>query len=305
MGYHSAAWHLEAPDSLANDYARRGKNAMERIPLNDKVALAIARLVDDAQEERREPSHSDIEFQINQAGLSAADPKTTLGHPVGKEKRVRAVLAWAVDNNLDAGERFAYGIIGAVAASGGFRERISNLSAMLKLLGVSLALDGSLAPTALEGLSGGSLTEALAIYVARAKRSIEDAALLTGTSKDLMEAVAVHVVEQVWGKYDHSASFAMLLGLAFTALGLATPADAPCAGEHPRADLERKMYDLACAINKLRNKQGTGHGRPWVPDVSDEEARASVEFIGVICERLLTELNKKVPGCCKQGNHTT
>jgi len=281
---------------------------MERIPLDDKIVLAVSHLVDDAQEERREPSHSDIEFQISRFGLSKGDPKTALAHPVGKEKRVRAVLSWAMDNDPGAGELFACAIIDAVVASGGFREespnfvgkeRISNLSAMLKRLGVSLSSDGSLAPTALEGLSGRDLTEALATYVARARKGVEDAALLTGTGKDLMEAVAAYVVEQLWGLYDHSATFPMLIGQAFTALGLATPSDkSPGAREHPGADLECKMYDLACAINRLRNKEGTGHGRPWIPNVSDEEARVSVEFIGIICERLLAELNKKVPRCC-------
>lgn len=53
------------------------------------------------------------------------------------------------------------------------------------------------------------------------------------------------------------------------------------------------MYELACAINRLRNKQGTGHGRPWVPDLTNEEARSGIEFIGIISERMLMELKKK------------
>jgi len=285
---------------------------MNRVPLSDNVVLAIAHLVDGVQGERRDPSHSEIEFEINKVGLSAADPKAG-GSPIGKTKRVRTVLTWAFANSPEAAERLAYGIISAVTASGGFRaaspnfvgeDRILNLSTVLKPLGVSLAIDGSLAPMTLEGLSGESLTDALAIYVARAKRGIEDAALLTGTGKDLMEAVAAHVVEQTWGRYDSKVDFATLLGQAFTALGMATPANSPCTGEHPRANLERKMYDLACAINKLRNKEGTGHGRPWVPDVTNEEARASVEFVGVICERLLSELNKNASGRGNRGGQT-
>lgn len=284
---------------------------MNRVPLSDNVVLAIAHLVDDAQGERRDPSHSEIDFEINKAELSAADPKA--GPPIGKAKKVRMVLTRAMADNPDGAERFAYGIICAVTANGGFRkaspnfvgeDRILNLSSMLKPLGVSLDLDGSLAPMALEGLSGELLTEALAIYVARAKRGIEDAALLTGTGKDLMEAVAAHVVEKVWGRYDPNASFPMLLGQAFTALGMGTTADDQRTAEHPQANLERRMYELACAINKLRNKQGTGHGRPWVPDVTDEEARASVEFVGVICERLLSELNKNASGRGNRGGQT-
>jgi hypothetical protein len=52
------------------------------------------------------------------------------------------------------------------------------------------------------------------------------------------------------------------LGLAFTALDMSTPPDTVISGEHPRKNIERKMYELACAVNSLRNKQGTGHGSP-------------------------------------------
>lgn len=66
------------------------KMSPNKAPVNDAIMVAVARLVDDAQSGTREPSHSDIEFQINRAGLGPGDPKTQ-GQPVGKAKRVRAV----------------------------------------------------------------------------------------------------------------------------------------------------------------------------------------------------------------------
>ena len=47
------------------------------------------------------------------------------------------------------------------------------------------------------------------------------------------------------------------------------------------------MFELACGINALRNKAGTGHGRPWLSNVTDSEAKAVVEFMGVIAEWML------------------
>jgi hypothetical protein len=61
--------------------------------VNDAIIVAVCRLVDDAQSGTREPSHSDLEFKINRAGLSGGDPKGQ-GQVVGKAKRVRAVLSW-------------------------------------------------------------------------------------------------------------------------------------------------------------------------------------------------------------------
>lgn len=47
----------------------KGVSAISRAVLNDDILLAIANMVDDAQVIRREPSHSDISFQIERAGL--------------------------------------------------------------------------------------------------------------------------------------------------------------------------------------------------------------------------------------------
>lgn len=274
---------------------------MDKIPVNDTITQALARLVDDAQKERRDPSHSDIEFLITKIGLSSVDPNKE-GSPVGKAKRIRAVLTTSMENNPELAERFAAGIISTVKGCGGFRENspnfvgkdaISNLSESLKSTGISLSTDGSLVSLTIDNLSGKQLTEALEVYIERAKKGIEDAALVVGTSKDLMEAVAAHVLQEVYGHYQHTANFQTLLGQAFTALGLVTSADKEISGEHPRKNMERKMYDLACSINRLRNKQGTGHGRPWLPEISQAEAKASIEFIGTISERMLFELKKK------------
>ena len=73
-------------------------------PLSDAVIFALARLVDDAQSETREPSHSDLDFQISRAQLTAGDPKAQ-GQLVGKAKRVRGVLSWALENNVGNGQK--------------------------------------------------------------------------------------------------------------------------------------------------------------------------------------------------------
>jgi hypothetical protein len=51
--------------------------------------------------------------------------------------------------------------------------------------------------------------------------------------------------------------------------------------------VERALFELGLAINQLRNKEETGHGRPWLSSVSESEARIAVELMGIIGERLL------------------
>lgn len=53
------------------------------------------------------------------------------------------------------------------------------------------------------------------------------------------------------------------------------------------------MFDLACAVNSLRNKVGTGHGRPWLPNVTDVEAKVAIESMGSIAEWMLDAQKKR------------
>jgi hypothetical protein len=73
-----------------------------------------------------------------------------------------------------------------------------------------LSSDGDLGPTSVsDDLAGTEVTEVLAAYVRRAARGMEDDALVIGTSKDLVEATAAHVLVQLWGSYPSKSSFEM------------------------------------------------------------------------------------------------
>lgn len=90
-----------------------------RGPLSDAVIAAISRMVDDSLSERRDPSHSDLDYLFGKSNLSQADPKYQ-GQTVGKAKRVRAVLSWAMEKNPSAGEYLVGLLIDYVQGCGGF-----------------------------------------------------------------------------------------------------------------------------------------------------------------------------------------
>lgn len=266
--------------------------------LTDTIIVAVSRLVDDAQVETREPSHSDIEYEIKRTNLLRGDPKAQ-GQLVGKAKRVRATLSWALENDPNNGALFVVNLISHLRACGGFREAsanfvgneaIQNVSLAFKTVGFQLTSDGELAPLLLDNLEGAELTAALEAYVRRAKRGIEDAALVTGTGKDLLEATAAHILVEMWGSYPSRANFSGLLGQAFVALGLATPQDPVQPGEPAQKRVERTLYEVGCAINTLRNKEGTGHGRPWLNTVTIDQAKLAIQQMGIIAEYMLAIL---------------
>jgi len=271
-----------------------------RAPVNDAIIAAVARLVDDAQSETREPSHSDLEFHIKHTGLDAGDPKSH-GQTVGKAKRIRAVLYWGIENSPDKAEWFTASLIALIRGKGGFRkgsanyvgeETIIDAKEAFFLEGYVLSSEGDLYPTALDNLVGVSLTKALEAYVRRAQRGSEDGALLVGTGKDLLEATAAHVITEKYGQYSHQDNFPTLLGQAFIALDLKTPHTPLSAGESPHCRVERALYEAGCAVNALRNKCGTGHGRPFLPSLTEDEALAAVQLIGIISGLLLRALKK-------------
>lgn len=54
--------------------------------------------------------------------------------------------------------------------------------------------------------------------------------------------------------------------------------------------VERAAYELGCALNTLRNKEGTGHGRPWVSSVTPAQRRFAIESMGNIAALILDHL---------------
>jgi hypothetical protein len=273
------------------------------LPINDTIVAVVAQLIDDSKSNGvyRDPTHSDIDFIVEKAGLTATDPKGQ-GRPIGKAKRVRAILHSALVDDAAAGSALISALLSKVRACGGFRESspnfvgveaIINLTVAFDAVGFSIAADGSINPKVLSELKGAELTAALLAYAGRAQKGAHDAALLTGTGKDLMEATATHVLQTIQGAYPSGANFHGLLGMAFIALGLATPETPVIAGESPVKGLERGLFSSAIAVNKLRNKEGTGHGRPWLSTISAVEAKVSIEIVGSVTSYLLKKMEQR------------
>ena len=161
-------------------------------PLTDATIIAVSRLFDDAGA-TREPSHSEIEFQIKRSGLEAGDP-TKSGPPVGKAKRIRGTLSWALENKSVQGSLLVRNLMALLRGCGGFRstspsyvgeQAVTNAIVAFRSEGYELTSDGELRALLLDQLSGAEFSDALHSYIRRAKRGADDAALVTGNSMQL------------------------------------------------------------------------------------------------------------------------
>lgn len=265
-------------------------------PLNDAIIHAVCRLVDDYGNPR-EPAHSQIGFEIERAGLAEFDPGKN-PKPVGKERRLRQVLTMAQEQQVAKGQLLVGRTISLLQGCGGFMEGGPNYAGhdavaiaqeAFKGEGWELAWNGDLGPLLLDGVTGAEAEIVLRGYVRRLRRNPDDSPLVVGTSKDLLEATAKHVLLERWGAVP-DANFPGLLGQAFTALEMATRHGPKEPGEAPQRDIERAYYELGCSVNRLRNKEGTGKGNAFLPTVTPVEARAACQAMALISDYMLDAL---------------
>ena len=126
------------------------------------------------------------------------------------------------------------------------------------------------------------MTDALSAYVRRAQRGAGDAELVIGTAKNLEEATVRHVLKEVTGEYataGPTANFPTALYSAFHLVGLA--GSGAQLDKDPYRALQQALFLLACAVNRLRNERGDGHGRPEPSVATALEGRLSAQSAGL------------------------
>lgn len=261
--------------------------------ISDEVTSALARFFDQIG-----PTHDELDRLFQRTGLMNADPKRGSPEPVGKMKRVRAVLYWAADNDPEAGSDLVKALVEAVRAAGGFRpasencpggDAIQALQEAFLNIGYELSASGVLTARLLDGLEGEELTEALWALVRRARSGASDAGLVVGTAKDLCEATARHVLVERTGAYPSGANFQATLWQAFERAGMALPdlVTLKDQANDPWSDVERAGFLLACAVNRYRNAVGSGHGRPIASSATTSQGRIAAEASALVAEMLL------------------
>jgi len=117
----------------------------------------------------------------------------------------------------------------------------------------------------------------------------------------LLEATAKRVLESTGNSYA-GRDFPGILFHAFTSVDLPVPSGRIINVAHtsstrnPRAAVVQALYLLGVQVNRLRNAEGTGHGRPFSPSVTDKEASVAAQAMALISELLLTaEAERSAP----------
>ena len=167
-------------------------------PVNVEVGAALGRFFHGGAG----PSHTALTSAFAQAGYSDADPYD--GTLPNKERRVQAVVAVAARRQTRARE-LVDAILTQLRVFGAFdaervgydRDAIRTAQRALRRIGWQLDDDGYLSPLGIADMATGG-RDALDEQLNRLRRATDDPALLLGTAKDLLEAVAKFVLEELW-----------------------------------------------------------------------------------------------------------
>jgi hypothetical protein len=245
------------------------------------------------------PSHSALTGVFQRSGYSDADSYVP-GDPDGpnKETRVQSVVRAAARRPARARDLIE-GLLTTLRVAGCFkatsddaRGRVQTLQAALRRAGWSLSDDGALSPIGTIDLDTGG-RDALDEQLARLRGATSDPSLLLGSAKDLLEAVAKFVIEELGGTAPKD--FNQLWYLARDRLGVHPTQVVPnTAGSEQVRSILQASWTIAEQVNQLRNLQGTGHGRTLPTAMSPEMAMLVVREACSLAQFMLSTLDSVI-----------
>lgn len=264
--------------------------------MNSEIASAYARFFEGG----KGPSHDELNRVFAKSNFARFDPQNDESATVGKLKRVRGALLDGSESDQPAALQFVRDLTAMLKARGCFTPGdqyagelvIRAAQDAMKGVGWRLDASGNLYPERLSALEGRDLSEALGQYVRRIQRAGDDDALTIGTAKELLEAAARHVMVEQTGSYDKKADFPTTLFRASTSLGTGVPTSRMIEDldSDPSRAVEQGLALTALAINRLRNAEGTGHGRPQATRATRRQGTIAAHAAAAICYVLLHEL---------------
>jgi hypothetical protein len=268
---------------------------MSEPPVSDEIAAALARFYHGGDG----PSHTRLTAAFTSGGYSDVAPYR-VGAAVNpnKEERILRTVRAAMRRPAGA-KRLVEALLVDLRVDGSFNggdARQGTVRAAQRAFarsGWTLGDDGHLSPAGPIDLSTGG-REALDEQLQRLRRATADPGLLLGSAKDLLEAVAKFVLEELGVPVSAKADYGHLWYLARDRLGILPEQVAPgVPGERQIKAVLQSAWKIAEQVNELRGIQGTGHGRTLPTGVSTELALLMVREACSVAEFVLTTLDRR------------
>lgn len=283
----------------------RRRDAEEMQLVTDELAIAIRPFFED----RRGPAMHELEEAFAILDVNHLDPEGESPRPLSKATRIERVLVRATSENNQRGWEVFAKLIELVRAHDGFRptsadfpgtDAFTTLRSVLRRAGYDLDDAGILRATVFEGLGHEETVAGIRSVIDRARRSGDDAALVTASSKEIVEAAARCVIQSLGHAYDPKANLPTTVETAFKGLGLSVPGFDKATkqfvlGGSEWERLSQAIYVVACELGRFRNEFGLGHGRPEPSTVSTVQAGVAAEISGAVASVLLNLMGTPRP----------
>jgi hypothetical protein len=263
--------------------------------LTDEVAAALGKFYHGGHG----PSHSALSASFIHAGYSDADPYDPVAGTPNKEQRVLAVTRAAM-RRPDNARKLVEHLLVSIRIGGHLRQpdgepapEVRVLQSALRRAGWQLSDEGLLSTLGAIDLTTGG-RPALDEQIDRLRRSTDDAGALLGSAKDMLEATAKFVLEELGLEVSEKASFNHFWHLARERLGLhPSQADTSTVGGEAIRKILQASWSIADQVNLLRGLQGTGHGRTLPTGVSPELGLLVVREACSVAEFTLNTLDRQ------------
>lgn len=264
-------------------------------PVNGEVVAALCAFVRGGSG----PSHASLTSAFLAAGLTDLTPYVP-GALQNLNKVDRITEAGrAVWRQPSSGRRLMEELLSVYRVGGIFADSTLDMekSALRNALwhrGWSLDEDGRLEPLGEIQLEVGD-RQALNDQLNRLRRNTEDAGLLLGTAKELLESVGKFVLEEAQCLPDRRMDFPEVMTLSMEHLGvMPAKVDASTQGGKQIRKVYQAVRTVVEAVNELRNDHGTGHGRTLPSGVSVEAARFMIRQATIVAEMLLAAHDRQM-----------
>jgi len=269
---------------------------MSRPPVSNEIGAAIAAFFHGGAG----PSHSKLSTAFAAGGYADSDPYVQADGSPNKETRVNVVVGAAVRRPVTA-RGLVEALLLTLRQSGKFESDVDvDGKRLVRFLEQALGRQGwSLTPAGeLTALAGIDLTTggraALDEQIDRLRRSTDDPGALLGTAKDLLEAVAKFILEELDIEVGRSADFGHLWHIARDRLGvLPQQVDATLPGAEPIRKILQSSWTIAEQVNVLRGLQGVGHGRTLPTGVTVDLALVVVREACSVAEFVLSTFDRQ------------
>lgn len=275
---------------------------MAQQPVSDEVAATLGAFVTGGVG----PRHTVLTRVFTRTGYISAAPYNSRSgvQQMNKEDRVRSAVSAAIREPARARE-LVDGLLAEYRASRFFtplddpgaeherRLKVAAARSAFARIDWELTESGELRPAGIGAVIAVEGRPAIEEQLDRLRRSSEDAALMLGTAKEMLESTAKYVLEAFSVPYSPATDFDQLWFHTRDRLRLhPKDVDADEPGGKQVREILQASWSIARMTNVLRNLEGTGHGRTLPTGVSAEIANLVVREACSVAQLTLATLDR-------------